>query len=161
MNEATTNNDCEEILQLVSFNLEEEEYCIEILKVKEIIKIMKVTNLPNSPDFVEGVINLRGKIIPVVDLRKKLELPQAAHTANTRIIVVDIMNRTIGFIVDKVSEVLRIPTSILESPADLVVGINSEYINSIARYNDRLLILIEVEKVLNSLNKIEFDINKN
>ena len=99
-----------ELMQLVSFKLGSEEFGIDILKVQEINRIVEITHVPKSPDFVEGIINLRGKVIPIIDLRKKFGLEQKEYTKNTRIIVIELEGgRITGFIVDSVSEVLRIP----------------------------------------------------
>ena len=139
-----------EIIQLVSFNCGSEEFGIDILKVQEINKSLKITKVPNAPSFIEGVINLRGKVIPVVCLRRKLGLEDKEADKDTRIIVVEISERTIGFIVDSVNEVLRIPKVITETPPDLVLGIDSKYITSIAKLEDRLLILLDIDKVLST-----------
>ena len=104
----------EELLQLVSFNVAEEEYGLQILKVQEIIRMQGLTRVPNSPPFVEGVINLRGKVIPVVALRKRFGLPPQAHGRQTRIVVAEVSGAIIGFVVDSVSEVLRIPSTAIE-----------------------------------------------
>lgn len=137
-----------EILQLVSFTIGHEEFGVDILKVQEINRMIEITQVPNSPEFVDGVINLRGRVIPVISLRKKLGLDRIEHDRNTRIIVVDLSGKTIGFIVDSVSEVLRIPRNITEPPPAIATGVNSDYITSIARLEDRLLILLDLEKTL-------------
>ena len=108
----------------------------------------QITKVPNSPDFVEGVINLRGRVIPVIDLRTRLHLVRKQYDKDTRIIVVEINKKTIGFIVDAVSEVLRIPTNITEAPPAIVSGIDSEFIKSVGKLEDRLLILIDLNKIL-------------
>ena len=145
----------EELLQLVSFKIGNEEFGIEILQVQEINRMMQITKVPNSHDFVEGVVNLRGRIIPVVDLRKRLNLHSAEHDNNTRIIVVDLEGSTLGFVVDEVSEVLRISSSITEPPPPLVAGINSEYITAVGKLEDRLLILLDLKKIFsNEENKL-------
>ncbi|MEW6507441.1 MAG: chemotaxis protein CheW [Bacteroidota bacterium] len=151
--EAAHQQEYDELLQLVSFNLEKEEYGVDILKVREINKMMLLTKVPNAPYYVEGVINLRGKIIPVVDLRTKLGMNKKEHDKNTRIIVVEVEDRTMGFIVDKVSEVLRIPKSITESPPEIVTGAESEYITSVGKLEDRLLILLDLNKVFTNEQK--------
>lgn len=137
-----------ELLQLVSFTIGKEEYGVEIQKVQEIIRMVEITKMPNSPDFIEGIMNLRGRIIPVISLRKRLGLEKMEHDRNTRVIVVEISGKTIGFIVDSVSEVLRIPRSVTEQPPELATGVNSEYIVSIARLEDRLLILLDLDSAL-------------
>jgi len=152
MNENNINkDDKQEILQLVSFHIDNEEFGVEILKVQEIIRMMAVTKVPNAPCFIEGVINLRGRVIPIIDLRIRLGLERISHNNSTRIIVLEISNKTIGFIVDSVNEVLRIPKSIIETPPDIVSGgINSEYITAVGKLDDRLLILLDLEKILSS-----------
>jgi purine-binding chemotaxis protein CheW len=143
-------NDSNELLQLVSFGLNKEEFGINILIVQEIIRMMQITKVPNSPDFIDGVVNIRGKVIPVVNLRTKLGMPRKEHDSMTRIIVVEVMKKTIGFLVDAVHEVLRIPANITEAPPELVAGINSEYIKAVGKLEDRLLILIDLEKILST-----------
>ncbi len=143
----------EELIQLVSFKISKEEFGVDILKVQEIIRMMKVTKVPNAPDYVDGVVNLRGKVIPVVDLRKRLGMQIKEHDKNTRIIVIELTDKTIGFIVDEVNEVLRIPKSITEPPPKMVAGINSEYITAVGKLEDRLLILLDLEKVFGKEEK--------
>lgn len=139
-----------ELLQLVSFKIGNEEFGVDILKVQEINKMVEITKIPNSPPFVEGVINLRGKIIPIIDLRTRLGLDKIEQTKDTRIIVVEVENRILGFIVDSVSEVLRIPAGITEAPPEIVSGIDSEFIKSVGKLEDRLLILIDLNKILSA-----------
>jgi len=149
MSEITNSkNDLSDLLQLVSFKIGNEEFAIDILKVQEIIKIISITKVPNSPYYVEGVINLRGRVIPIIDLRTRLGLEKIAHNNETRIIVVELHGTIVGFIVDAVNEVLRISKSITEVPPDLVVGINSEFIESVGKLDDRILILINLEKII-------------
>lgn len=149
--------DLSELLQLVSFKIGEEEFGIDILKVQEINRMMQITKVPNSPDFIDGVVNLRGRIIPVIDLRTRLNMPRIEHDNRTRIIVVDLNGVTVGFIVDEVSEVLRIPKSITEPPPAMVAGIDSDYITAVGKLEDRLLILLDLEKIfsLDESNKLK------
>lgn len=140
----------EEILQLVSFNLGREEFAVDILQIQEINRMVEITGVPSSPDFVEGVINLRGKVIPVVDLRKRFGLVEESKGKDTRIVVMDIRRKIIGFIVDSVSEVLRIPSKRVEPAPPMVAGIDSEYIKGVGKLDDRLLILLDVNRVLSS-----------
>ena len=137
-----------ELLELVSFKIGNEEFGVDISNVKEIIKMLQITKVPNSPDFVEGVINLRGRVIPVIDLRSKLQIEKKKEDKDTRIIVVELNDNTVGFIVDAVKEVLRIPASITEAPPEMVTGYNSDFIQSVGKLEDRLLILIDLSKVL-------------
>lgn len=137
-----------ELLQFVTFNLGEEEYAIEILKVQEIIRMIPITRVPNSPEFINGVINLRGKVIPVMDLGKRIGLPEKETDNDSRIIVVEIQNKIIGFIVDKVNIVLRINNSIIEPTPQMVGRTNAEFINGIAKMEHSLLILLDLDKVM-------------
>ncbi len=140
-------NELNELLQLVSFKIGGEEFGIDILKVQEINRMMQITKVPNAPFFVEGVVNLRGRIIPVVNLRTRLNMEKIDEDNRTRIIVVDLTGITIGFVVDEVNEVLRIPKSITEPPPAMVAGIDSDYITAVGKLEDRLLILLDLEKV--------------
>ncbi len=150
MNEQKDTIATEEILQLVSFKIGNEEFGVDILKVQEINRMLTITKVPNAPDFVEGVVNLRGKIIPVVNLRKRLNMPTIENDAKTRIIVVEIQENTVGFIVDEVKEVLRIPKSITEPAPSMIAGIKTEYITAVGKLDDRLLILLDLEKILSA-----------
>jgi purine-binding chemotaxis protein CheW len=138
----------EELLQLVSFNIGEEEFGVDILKVQEINRMLDVTRVPNAPEYVDGVINLRGKVIPIIDLRRRFGMERKEHDKNTRIVVVELSGKVVGFVVDAVSEVLRIPKSVTEPPPPIVAGVEAEYITAVGKLDDRLLILLELEKVL-------------
>ncbi len=144
-----------ELLQLVSFKIGAEEFGIDILKVNEINRMMSITKVPNAPSFVDGVVNLRGRVIPVINLRSKLSLPRIEYDRNSRIIVVELNDKTIGFIVDEVSEVLRIPVNITEKPPEMVSGINASFITAIGKLEDRLLILLDLEKILGEGESVE------
>jgi purine-binding chemotaxis protein CheW len=134
--------------QLVVFELGAELYGVEIARVHEIIRLQTVTRVPRAPAFVEGVINLRGKVIPVVDLRRRFGLPSAEHTRSTRIVVVEIGDQVVGIVVDGVSEVLRVNTATVEPPSPVVAGIDSEYLHGIAKLPERLVILLDLDRVL-------------
>lgn len=149
-----TKTEQQELLQLVSFKIGEEEFGVDINIVQEINRMLQITKVPNTPDFIEGVVNLRGRIIPVIDLRVKLGLIKLEHGKNTRIVVIELKEQTIGFIVDEVNEVLRIPKSITETPPELIGGVNNEFITAIGKLEDRLLILLDLEKYFQSLNLV-------
>ena|SRR5579859_4873292 len=134
--------------QLVVFQLGAELYGVEIARVHEIIRLQKVTRVPHAPSFVEGVINLRGKVIPVVDLRRRFGLPTADHTRATRIVVVEIGDQVVGLIVDGVSEVLRVNAATVEPPSPVVAGVDSEYLHGIAKLPEHLVILLDLDRVL-------------
>lgn len=135
-------------LQLVSFNIGSEEFGVEILKVQEINRMVEITKVPQAPHYVEGVINLRGKVIPIIDLRKRFSLDVKEYDKSTRIVVVDINGSIMGMIVDAVSEVLRLPSSTIEPPPEIVTGLNAEYIKGVAKLEDRLLIFLDLSKVI-------------
>ncbi len=136
-----------ELLQLVTFVVGTEEFAIPILSVREINRMMQITRVPQSPEFIEGVINLRGKIIPVMDLRKRFGDQALEDTSDSRIIVVEVSNRVIGFTVDRVNEVLRVDAGIVEPPPSLVTGVDSEYVQGVGKLEDRLLILLDLERL--------------
>ena len=140
------------LLQLVTFSIDEEEFGVNILKVQEIIRIMEITRVPRSPEFVEGVINLRGRVIPIVDLRRRFGLAAIAHDKDTRIIVIELNSLVVGFIVDAVSEVLRIPADTVEPTPPVAAGVDSEYISGVGKLQDRLLILLDLDKLLTAVD---------
>jgi purine-binding chemotaxis protein CheW len=137
-----------ELLQLVTFAIEEEEFAVDILNIQGINRMVEVTRVPNAPSFVEGIINLRGQVIPIIDLRKRLLMPPREYDKQTRFIVVEFSNRVIGFIVDSVHEVLRINKDLTEPPPAMVSGVESDYITAVAKLEDRLIILLDLEKIL-------------
>ena len=143
----------EDLLQLVSFNISEEEFGVDILRVQEINRMTDVTRVPNVPEYVVGVINLRGKVVPIIDLRLRLGLPKRGFEKDTRIIVVELDGKVLGFIVDNVNEVIRIDKNITEEPPTMVSGIDSDFITAIGKLEDRLLILLDLNKVI-SVDKI-------
>lgn len=142
-----------ELIQLVTFSIGDEEFGVDILKVQEIIRTMEITKVPKAPPFVEGVINLRGNVIPIIDLRKRFGLDTREHDKHTRIIVIEIHNMIVGFVVDAVSEVLRIPANTVEPPPPVVSGLESEYISGVGKLEDRLLILLDLDRLLSGEEK--------
>lgn len=143
-------NKDDDLLQLVTFSVGSEEFGVDILKVQEIIRIMEITKVPKAPPFVEGVINLRGLVIPILDLRRRFGMPEKGGDTDTRIIVVDIQGITVGFVVDSVSEVLRIPVSTVEPAPPVVAGLDSDYISGVGKLQDRLLILLDLNKLFSA-----------
>ncbi len=135
------------VLQLVTFKLGDEEYAIDILKVQEINRMVEITSIPSAPEYVEGVINLRGKVIPVINLRKRFGLPVKEVDAQSRIMVVDVGVK-VGIIVDSVSEVLRLSSDTVEPPPPMTAGNGSKYISGVGKLGDRLVILLDIEKLL-------------
>jgi purine-binding chemotaxis protein CheW len=136
-----------ELLQLVSFRIGGEEFGLDILRVQEIIRIQELTRVPNSPSFVDGVINLRGKVIPVIALRKRLGLDELAHDKQTRIVVIEVQGTVLGFIVDSVSEVLRITADTVEPPPRLG-KVEREYVSGVGKLDNGLLILLDVDRLM-------------
>ncbi|MGI9951235.1 chemotaxis protein CheW [Moorellaceae bacterium AZ2] len=134
--------------QLVVFQLAGETYGVDIAHVHEIIRLQPITEVPRTPDFVEGVINLRGRIIPVIDLHKRFGLPAAEASNNTRIMVVEVKGITVGMIVDAVSEVLRLPEENIEPPPPIIQGVDVAYLRGVGKWGDKLIILLDLDRVL-------------
>lgn len=151
-------NAVQEILQFVTFRLGKEEYAVDILKVQEINRIVDITPVPNSPQYIEGVINLRGKVIPVINLRKRFGLDSKGLDNHARIIVIDV-GIVIGIIVDSVSEVLRISSDTIDPPPLMAGGVGSEYIRGVGKLNDRLLILIDIDRLFSNEGQSNMESN--
>ena len=132
----------------LTFILNNEEYGLEILKVREIIGVMDITPVPQTPSFIKGIINLRGKVIPVVDLRLKFVMPEIEYTKETCIIVVDISNRLMGIIVDTVSEVLDIAAKDIEPTPSLGSDIKTDFILGMGKIKGKVKILLDIDRVL-------------
>lgn len=133
--------------QLVVFDLAGEVYGVNIGTVREIIRMQEITHVPNAPDYVEGVINLRSRVIPIVDLRRRFGVGVKEITPESRIVVVDIAGEDIGMMVDSVREVLRINESVVEPASSIVTTADSYYIQGIANLGERLLILLDLNRV--------------
>lgn len=147
----------DELIQLVSFSLDQEEYGVDVLKVREIIRMPIVTRVPNTPYYVEGVINLRGKVVPIISMRKKFSLTEAENDKQTRIMVMDMEGELMGFIVDAVSEVIRISGSEIQpSPAMVTGGIDQECIAGVINQAEHLLVLLNLEKMFSRDEKNSF-----
>ncbi len=138
-------------VQLVVFKIGDEEFGVEISQVREIVKLIDITRMPKAPQFIEGVVNLRGQIITVIDLAKRLDLPSAGRTDATRIMVVEVSNNTVGMIVDSVSEVLRLSVDDIEDTPSLIeTEVHERYLRGVGKNSGRLLILLDLNEVLNS-----------
>lgn len=136
------------LLQLVTFRVAEEEYGVDILSVQEIIRHTDITKVPSAPPFVEGVLNLRGKVIPIIDMRKRFGLAPRQADKMTRIVVFALGGKVMGCLVDSVSEVLRLPSSMVDAPPAAITQLDSAFIRGVGRLDDRLLILLDSEQVL-------------
>jgi purine-binding chemotaxis protein CheW len=134
--------------QLVIFSLAEELYGVDIAAVEGIIKMQAITAVPHAPPFVEGVTNLRGKVLPVIDLRKRFGLNASQTTRDSRIVTVEVAGLKVGMVVDGVSEVLRVPEDAIVPPSPLVTTVDSAFITGIAKVADRLIILLDLGKVM-------------
>ncbi len=137
-----------DIIQLVSFILDDVEYGIDILSVHEIMRMPDIARLPNTPPFVKGVINLRGNVIPVVDVRERFGFPVTEITDSTRIIVIESMEKLVGLLVDNVHQVVRLPESNVDPPAELVEGVSEVFIKGIGRLNKRLIVILNLNNML-------------
>ena len=133
---------------LVTFLLAEEEYGLDVRVVQEIIRLAEITHVPRSPGFIKGVINLRGRIIPVVDLKRKLELGQVDASRLARIVVVKLRERLIGLLVDGASQVLKIPVSSIDAAPEEILDVNVSFIRGVAKLQKRLIILLDLQKIL-------------
>jgi len=133
--------------QNVIFKLDKVEYGIDILQVSEIVKMQAITKMPNTPAYMDGVINLRGSVIPIVDLKVKFNLERKEKDGHTRIIVVNVKNMTLGIIVDEVAEVIRINNEQVDDSSNISAQINDDYIHGVAKVDNRLIILLDLEKI--------------
>ncbi|MFW5750431.1 MAG: chemotaxis protein CheW [Planctomycetota bacterium] len=149
----------QDYLQVVSFRLGAEEYAIEITTVKEIILVEGITAVPQMPDYVEGVINLRGNVIPVLDLRRRFALDAAPFDEQTRIVVVRLGARIIGLIVDAVSQVMRIPRGDIQDPPATIAGLAGEHLVGIARLAERMVLLLDIEQVLGPAERSALEVD--
>ncbi len=140
-------------LQLVVFRLAREEYGLPITKVQEINRLVPITKLPQTPAFMEGIINLRGRIIPVIDLRKRFQLEISSYNDDSRIIIVEVDGQTVGIIVDSVTEVVRLAAVSVEPPPPTFI-LDARYIQGVGKLDDRLLILLEIDRILTSQETI-------
>lgn len=134
-------------LHLVTFHLETEEFGVDIGRVQEIIRVGQITVVPNAPEFIRGVINLRGKIIPVLDLRKRLALPETPFDKNSRIIVVEAGPKVLGLLVDRVSQVIRMPAASVDAPPDEIEE-SRAFVRGIGKIDSRLIMIMELDRVL-------------
>lgn len=134
--------------QIVVFKLGREDYGISILQVQEIKRMADITRVPHAPDFITGVINLRGSVLPVLDLKKRLDLPAGDYTDSTRIVIVKVEDIVVGMIVDAVLEVTTLNTASVEPPQTVVNGVNAQYLEGVGKLDDRLLILLNLETII-------------
>ncbi len=147
--EKESSSSSEESLQLVSFELSGEEFGVDIMQVSEIIPISKITRIPQAPECVKGLINLRGKIVVVIDLNRRLGFSPRESDSLSKIIIVKVKDTTIGMLVNSVNGILKLPLSFIESTPDMIKSkINSEYLTGVGKAGNRLLILLNLARVL-------------
>ena len=138
----------EKDLQVVGFRIGGETYGVHISAVREVVRVPEITPVPNAPEMIEGVINLRGKIIPVMDLRKRFKQGEIQVDKKNRILVVELHSRLLGLIVNSASEVLKIPPSEIEAPGNMFSEGESGYVTGVGKLNGRLIILLDIAKLL-------------
>ena len=158
MNITDNKNGMNEI-QLVVFDLATEHYGVDISDVREIMRMQTITSVPGAVGYIEGVINLRGKVLPVLDLKKRLGLKSTERTEESRIMVIDLAEGEAGVIVDAVTEVLRVSNTAIDPPSSMVSQGNSDYLRGIAKLEDRLIILLDLDRLL-SAKLISRDVEK-
>ena len=142
-------------VQLVTFRVGGEEFGLDVFQVHEILRYTEPTPMPKAPAFVEGVLDVRGALVPVVDLRKRFELHEVRYGEDTRIILVDFQGERLGLIVDEVSEVLRVPETSVQPPPQFVRGLAAEFIRGIVRLESRLVVLLDLERILSSQERMQ------
>ncbi len=137
-----------ELRQFISFSVGDEEYGLELLTVKEVIRVREITWLPKAPSFVKGIINLRGDVIPIIDLRDKFGLEAKEATAMTRVIVVEVDGKLTGMVVDSASQVVRIPVDQIDPPPPVFGGVAQDFITGVGKIDDKLIILLNSDAIL-------------
>ncbi len=140
-------------LHLVVFHLDREEYAVPIAAVREIVRVTDVTRVPHAPAHIRGVMNLRGRILPVVEIRTRLGLTSAELTPRSRVVVVEVQQRTVGLLVDAVAQVTRIGERLVAAPPEEVRNAGAEAVTGVARVGDRLLVLLDLERLLRTDNE--------
>jgi purine-binding chemotaxis protein CheW len=143
--------------QMISFAISDEDYGVDIQTVKEVIRKKEITRLPKAPAFVKGVINLRGDVIPIIDLRERFNMEQQEYTNMTRVIVVEVEGRSIGMVVDSVSHVIRIEEGQIEPPPPCVGKVSEEYIRGVGKVDEKLIVLLNIDHILSTEEKIELE----
>lgn len=141
-------------VQLVTFRVGGEEFGLDVFAVHEILRYQEPTPMPRAPEFVEGVMDVRGTLVPVVDLRRRFETPEVAYDFDTRIILVDFNDERLGLVVDSVTEVLRAPETAVSPPPAYIRGLAAEFVRGIVRVGDRLVVLMDLDRILSSEERI-------
>ena len=143
--------------QYLTFILGKETYGLDILKVQEIRGWTQVTQIPNAPNYIRGVINLRGEIVPILDLRRRFEMDELEFTATTVVIVVNVQDRTIGMVVDGVSDVINMPEGELKASPDFGTAIDASFVQGLAALEQKMVIILAIDKMLQSCELVKID----
>jgi purine-binding chemotaxis protein CheW len=144
----------EQRLQMINFTVGGDEYAVEIQKVREVINFREITQLPKAPSFVKGIINLRGEVIPVIDLREKFGLSHEEYSAMTNVVIVEIGRKAVGVVVDSVRHVIRVAASDLAPSPPFIGGLSGKYVNGVAKLGERLIVVLDMEKILSASEMI-------
>jgi len=144
-------------IQVACFRLGEDLYAADIMRIKEIIRLQKLANLPKSPAFVEGVLNLRGTVIPVIDLRKRFDIPAAPQGRDTRLLIVSMGRQILGLVVDEVTEVLSVPVKDIKPAPQVAKGVGAEYLVGVCLVKDSLIMLLNLDRILSDRESDELD----
>ncbi|MDF2924702.1 MAG: chemotaxis protein CheW [Paenibacillaceae bacterium] len=146
-----------EEIKVIVFALADEEYGVEVEKVKTIERMMPMTRVPKTYDFVKGVVNLRGVVVPVIDLRGRFGLPESEYTDNSRIVIISVNEMEVGLIVDSANDVIDVDSELIQDPPEIVGGVRAKYLRGVAKLDERLLVLLNLKEVLNKgeITKLE------
>ena len=147
---STASVDASDVKQLISFTVGEEEFGLELQRVKEVIRMCQITWLPRAPYYMKGVISLRGEVIPIINLRERLGLPAIRQTSSTRIIVVELKGRKVGIVVDSASQVVRLPGEQIDPAPQAMSKVAEELISGIGKLDERLIVLLDIDSVVTS-----------
>ena len=143
--------------KMAVFMLEDQPYAIDIMKIKQIIRPLKITKLPKAPDFLEGVINLRGVVIPVIDMRKRFNMSERDEEIETKVIIASVDRKIVGVVVDEVTEVVPVAKSEIQPPPKVIRGVEATYLMGVCRYQDDILLILNLDEILTSEEKITLD----
>ncbi len=141
-------------IQLAVFKLENQPYAIDIMRIKQIIRPLKITKLPKAPDFLEGVINLRGVVIPVIDMRKRFGMGPPAESQDDKVIIANVERKIVGLMVDDVTEVLPVTRAEIQPPPRVIRGVESTYLHGVCRYEDDILMILNLDEILSAEEKV-------
>ncbi len=147
----------EQTLQMINFTVGGDEYAVEIQKVREVINFREITQLPKAPSFVKGIINLRGEVIPVMDLREKFGLSHEGYSPLTNVVIVEIGRKAVGVVVDNVRHVIRVAPSDLAPSPPFIGGLSGRYVNGVAKLGERLIVVLDMDKILTVPEMIELN----